>query len=238
MGKTDLEVIREVERNGHDLVLKSSEDTSGLKRALFGSSDMNLMRKCPCPVLIVKPTEERQFGVVVAAVDRDGSAPENHLLNLKILELSAWLAIAGSSELHILHAWTLPFESMLRARAGFTKEEVDAMAAEEEAERTAWLCSLLEEFARTNKSAVDHLDPQLHTVEGSASLQIPEKLRELDADLIVMGTVGRVGVPGLMMGNTSEAILENAECSVLAIKPPGFESPFSAWSHAPGTQNS
>ncbi|ABM21246.1 MAG: universal stress protein [Gammaproteobacteria bacterium] len=46
-----------------------------------------------------------------------------------------------------------------------------------------------------------------------------------DIDLIVMGTVGRVGIPGLIIGNTAESILEQAKCSVLAIKPEGFKTP-------------
>ena len=40
-----------------------------------------------------------------------------------------------------------------------------------------------------------------------------------------MGTVGRTGVQGFFIGNTAEEILNQVECSVLAVKPPGFESP-------------
>jgi nucleotide-binding universal stress UspA family protein len=40
-----------------------------------------------------------------------------------------------------------------------------------------------------------------------------------------MGTLGRTGISGLIIGNTAEAILDQLTCSVLAIKPPGFISP-------------
>ena len=46
----------------------------------------------------------------------------------------------------------------------------------------------------------------------------------LPADVVVMGTVARVGVPGLLMGNTAEDVLNNLDCAVLALKPEGFES--------------
>ena len=49
--------------------------------------------------------------------------------------------------------------------------------------------------------------------------------RQLDADLVVMGTVGRTGIAGLFIGNTAEMVLEQVQCSVLAVKPPGFVSP-------------
>jgi nucleotide-binding universal stress UspA family protein len=54
---------------------------------------------------------------------------------------------------------------------------------------------------------------------------VPESARESQADLVVMGTVGRTGISGLFIGNTAEAILEQVRCSVLAIKPLGFVSP-------------
>jgi nucleotide-binding universal stress UspA family protein len=63
--------------------------------------------------------------------------------------------------------------------------------------------------------------------EGNPRFEVPRLARELDVELIVMGTVGRVGIPGFFMGNTAEEILDQIDCSVLAIKPPGFESPVS-----------
>jgi nucleotide-binding universal stress UspA family protein len=54
---------------------------------------------------------------------------------------------------------------------------------------------------------------------------IPELIKEQDIDLIVMGTVARTGLPGMIMGNTAEAVLDRVKCAVLAIKPDGFISP-------------
>ncbi len=51
--------------------------------------------------------------------------------------------------------------------------------------------------------------------------------RLVKRDLIVMGTVGRVGIPGLLIGNTAERILGDMSCSVLAVKPQGFVAPVS-----------
>ncbi|MDX2428746.1 MAG: universal stress protein [Xanthomonadales bacterium] len=55
--------------------------------------------------------------------------------------------------------------------------------------------------------------------------EIPALAKQIEADLIVMGTVARTGVPGFIIGNTAEAILGQIECSVLALKPPGFVTP-------------
>ncbi len=54
-GTAFLEIIREVLRNNYDLVMKMSGGRRRLKNMLFGSTDMHLLRKCPCPVWIMKP---------------------------------------------------------------------------------------------------------------------------------------------------------------------------------------
>jgi len=47
-GISFIDIIHEVLRNGHDLVFKLAE-SGGLLNRVFGSNDMHLLRKCPCP---------------------------------------------------------------------------------------------------------------------------------------------------------------------------------------------
>ena len=54
---------------------------------------------------------------------------------------------------------------------------------------------------------------------------IPGFAQKERVELIIMGTVGRTGISGFFIGNTAEAILGRVDCSVLAVKPPGFETP-------------
>ncbi|HVC96552.1 MAG TPA: universal stress protein, partial [Pirellulales bacterium] len=49
--------------------------------------------------------------------------------------------------------------------------------------------------------------------------------RRVDADVIVMGSVGRGGIPGLLIGNTAEKVMHAADVSVLIVKPDDFVSP-------------
>lgn len=48
-GTPFLEIIRQVLRDRHDLVMVTAEGTDGFIARLFGSTTMHLMRKCPCP---------------------------------------------------------------------------------------------------------------------------------------------------------------------------------------------
>ena len=60
-GTPSIEIIREVIRNYHDLVMMMADTDSGLACALFGSTPLDLMRKCPCPVWVIKPAHSRTY---------------------------------------------------------------------------------------------------------------------------------------------------------------------------------
>ena len=107
MGTAFLEIIREVLRHDHDLVIKAPEDPAWLER-LFGSDDMHLLRKCPCPVWLVKHSSSKSYRRILAAVDVDADHPGpelavRHRLNVKILELAVSLALSDFAELHVAH---------------------------------------------------------------------------------------------------------------------------------------
>lgn len=226
-GRPFIEIIRQVLEHDHDLIIKCAEVAEGLRNVLFGSSDMHLMRKCPCPVWIVKPTEDRQYRRILAAVDRDPETGVKDALNRQILEMSTSLALAEFSELHVVHAWRLLDENILRSgRSGLADAEVEDMLADEASERRRWLDTLVSTYgAKANKHAFDYIEPQLHVLKGDAKHIVPAMAQELDVDLIVMGTVARTGIAGFLIGNTAESILTQLDCSVLTLKPPGFVSP-------------
>ena len=227
IGRPFVEIIRQVLRNGHDLIIKCAEAAGDLRNMLFGSTDMHLMRKCPCPVWIINPTEYHEYRRILAAVDQDPDEAVKDVLNRQILEMSTSLALAEFSEAHVVHAWDVIGENFFRSpRSGFPVSEIDAMMEEEASARRRWLEDLVGSYGnKVDKSAVDILEPQLHVIKGHAEHVVPAIARELAVDLVVMGTVARTGIDGFFIGNTAEDILTQLDCSVLTIKPPGFVSP-------------
>ena len=65
----------------------------------------------------------------------------------------------------------------------------------------------------------------MRVTTGPADLAIEELVRTEGVTLVVMGSLARAGVPGILLGNTAERLLPLLSCSVLAIKPEGFVSP-------------
>ena len=227
VGKPFIEIIRQVLRDDHDLIIKCADADSGLREILFSSTDKHLMRKCPCPVWIIKPTERQNYLRILAAVDQDPEEPVKDALNRHILEMSTSMALAEYSEAHVVHAWEVFGEGLLTSHKwGFSEAEFESMLEEEATGRRRWLENLVKNYgtsADTNNAAAP--DVHLHVVKGPAQYVVPELARELAVDLVVMGTVARTGIDGFFMGNTAESILGELDCSVLTMKPPGFSSP-------------
>ena len=227
IGRPFVEIIREAIRQESDLIIKTVKNTKPIKRYLFTASEMKLLRKCPCPVWLVKPTEQKGDKEILVSLDYKHEDMENEALNQRLLELSISLALADFGELHVVHAWKLPYESYLRGpHMSQTDSDVDEMVKQEEASRTRWLADEVEKSCKLyGEETMNFLKPQLHLVQGDAKFIVPNVANEIGAELVVMGTVGRAGIPGLLIGNTAENILNQLECSVLAIKPERFISP-------------
>ncbi len=75
------------------------------------------------------------------------------------------------------------------------------------------------------KYDLSKLRHRVHLVKGPARALIPAVAGREQIDLLVMGTVCRTGVPGFLIGNTAESVLQQVDCSVLAVKPEGFVTP-------------
>jgi universal stress protein E len=227
VGKRYLEAIRGVLKNGYDLLIKPAANPTWTNR-LFGSDDMHLLRKCPCPVWLMKAPEKSKYSSILAAVDFDllVTRPSEYDLNREILELAASSSLSDFASLHIVHAWEAPAKRMLASRGGVSPEGVTDYVEREQARHRKELYRLAEELGEwIGKDAYDSLSPRVHLPEGPAKKVIAPLAVQLRADLVVMGTVARTGIPGLIIGNTAEAILDQLTCSVLAIKPPGFKTP-------------
>ncbi len=102
-GTPFLEIIREVLRKKIDLVILTAEGRGGLKERLFGSTSLHLMRKCPCPVWVMKPSRSPRYSRILAAVDPCSSDSEGTALDVKILDLATSLARLEKSLLHVVH---------------------------------------------------------------------------------------------------------------------------------------
>ncbi|WP_404309571.1 universal stress protein [Neorhodopirellula lusitana] len=216
IGDPATEITRQVVNDEHDLVVKTSDGFSPAGR-LFGSVAKSLLRLCPCPVWLLKPMIHGDFDQVVAAIDVESEDIQHTGLNRKILELAYALARRDKAQLHIVAAWQVWMEDSMRRHAG--DDAVDSIRLDHQAKVQKALDELLQTPYANAK------DVHLHLRQGSPAAVIRSVADEVEADLMVMGTVCRTGVAGFLIGNTAETVIPDITCSLLALKPDGFVSP-------------
>ncbi|MDX1692077.1 MAG: universal stress protein [Acidimicrobiia bacterium] len=216
-GEPFVAVIREVLTGGHDLVIAAPDRPAGRVRGLVGASTvLHLLRKCPCPVWVDDPVTRQRADVVAAvgpSLDPDG-------VDRTLVELGSSLARRQGGAFHVVHGWRLEGESLLRSHlSGFEAAEVDAMAAGVLEDTEDRLRALLAAALPVGD------EPKVHLHKGVPADVVTRVVSDVEPGVVVMGTLARTGVEGVIIGNTAERILGGISASVLAVKPDGFRSP-------------
>lgn len=216
-------IIRHVLKHAHDLVIKEAECTQAGKG--FRAVDMELLRKCPCPVWLSRPIRTDWNAIKVGvAIDPQDQEPEGRDLALRLLQLSRSLADRCNGELHLISCWDYPFEDYLRNSPWIKMQDdelLQAVMGTQHRHRVA-LGKLLK------KSGVGG-NLQIHHVRGAPDQTIPQIVTSKSIDILVIGTVARTGIAGFVIGNTAENVVQKLGCSLLASKPNGFVSPVKAY---------
>ncbi len=217
-GRPGIVLIQEVLRSGHDLLVRSHDrDVAAAAGRPFGTVDMELLRKCPCPVMLIRRGTVAAASLILAAVNADTERESERALNARIIELALLVAEYEGGTTSVLQAWA-PFAEG-RAQMVLTS---DAFAAYVDAVREGAAAKL----AHLGQGFQGRLPAeQLFSRRGEPEVVIPEFVVSHGVDLVVMGTVARSGVAGRLIGNTAERVLAKLPCSVLAVKPDGFVSP-------------
>lgn len=216
-------IIRHVLRQGHDLLIKEAEQRDDGKG--FAAVDMELLRKCPCPVWLSRPFDKPWSELKVAvAIDPESTEPEAQALALRLLQLSRSLADACTAELTVISCWDYPAEEYLRGNVWVKMPEEELLEAVLGIQRRH-----RRELDRTIKQSGIGGNIQVEHLRGRPEQRIPQFTHERNIDLLVMGSLGRTGIPGFVIGNTAENLVQGLRCSLLALKPNGFISPIKAY---------
>ncbi|WP_404415344.1 universal stress protein [Vreelandella aquamarina] len=227
IGKRYIETIRSVQSDNFDLVIKEADAIDWFSR-LVGSDDMHLLRKCPCPVWLTKRDEKLDYRNIIAAVDLDSEKDKANIdtLNQNILDLACSLSLSDLASVHVVNVYDLPESGFISLWVDNPDKVESELAEDERRHRQRRMDVLLEGLKdRIGEMSYHFLSLHTHIVAGIPDRELPQMAETIKADLVVMGTVARTGIAGVIMGNTAESILSQLNCSVLAIKPDGFESP-------------
>ncbi|KTD61826.1 universal stress protein [Legionella spiritensis] len=219
----DVRIIRYVLRHAHDLLIKQAQASPNQKG--FKAVDMELLRKCPCPIFMVRPAKHKNHEARIAvAIDPKDEEPASRELSLALLKYASSLTRHYSGQLDIISCWSFRLEEYLRDSIWIKvpEEELNQMVLDEKTGHDRALRTIIED---SNISG----DYQVYLPKGLPEETIPSFVENHGIDILVMGTVARTGIASFIIGNSAENILQKINCSLLALKPQGFVSPVKAY---------
>jgi len=174
-------------------------------------TDWQLIRRVPCPLLLVKDPSFDGYRTIVAAIDPLGAHDEPSGLDRAVLETARCFKRAFGSSLRAVHAFAgadaFALASAVEVAPGtfYGAENVEAV------HRRA-LTELAEEYGIA-PSEVD-------LVVGSPAEVVLDEIAARKAELVVVGAARRSALAMLVIGSTAEAVAAEAPCDVLMVPPP------------------
>ncbi|MCQ9331979.1 universal stress protein [Corynebacterium phoceense] len=192
----------------HDvtMVVMGSRGMGGLSGMVMGSVSASVVSHASCPVVVVREdnqvTESTKYGPVVVGVD--GSEVSQKATHYAFAE-----AAARGAELIAVHTW---MDMQVQASlAGLSAAQAEW--AEVEKEQGALLTERLAEFQAEYpdvpvKKVIARDRPVRALADAAAGAQ-----------LLVVGSHGRGGFKGMLLGSTSRALLQNAPCPMMVVRP-------------------
>lgn len=186
-----------------DMVIKDTEDVSVLRRMFSASFDTQLIRTSPVPVHLVPAGCTPLPKVILAAVDTSLSAPQNDF-NHTIIRAAIAMALQCDAQLHLVCAYDIAPVFVADASAALDWVE----------EYIAALREPFDDLADSYGVAAQCR----HFVQGAPVAVIADKVRTLEADVVVMGVVQPKGL-GKLLGDTTERTVSAGLCAVLAVNP-------------------
>jgi nucleotide-binding universal stress UspA family protein len=196
-------IVRRAEERGADLVVVGAHGATGLSRILLGSVAERVVRHAHCPVLVARRSPKSRR-VLVATDFSDPSLPAVAAAGEEARRAGAQLTIFHSIDLGLSLTEGMP-EPLTSAPFGFStgvREELrDAVDGK--------LASALSRYG---------IDGDRFVAFGPAAPAILRHAEQIQAQLIVVGTVGRTGLPRLLLGSVTEIVVRAAGCSVLVVR--------------------
>ncbi|PKH26754.1 universal stress protein UspE [Enterobacterales bacterium CwR94] len=208
-------IIQEVLREKYDLVLKMAHQHDRLQAVVFTPTDWHLLRKCPCPVWMVKDQPWPEEGKALVAVNLGSEESHHDALNQKLVREARELAgLVNHTEVHLVSAYPVtPINIAIELPDFDPSVYNDAIRGQ----HLVAMKALRQTFS---------IDESLtHVEKGLPEEVIPDLAEHLHAGVVVLGTIGRTGLSAAFLGNTAEQVIDHLRCDLLAIKPDGFTSP-------------
>ena len=204
--------LDQIEKHNAETLVLGSGGYSSEDGHHVGALASRCIRKAPVEVLLVRNYQDHPFEEIVACVDFSENSN-------RAVHRAAELAAQDKARLRLIHVFRPP--AYAETEMGWLGPAFP-MTPDDDIQKN--LKERLDEFAE-QLSEEYSLDKITTDVISSHSIHrgIWQALKEIQADLVVLGTRGRTGFKSLLLGTTAEGLLNHTPCSALTLKPEDFE---------------
>jgi universal stress protein E len=214
-------IVRKVLRCDPSLLVKDTHPHTLLHRTWLANTDWQLIRLCPCPLLFVRPGPWGDPPRIAAAVDIALPGEKPAELDRTLLSAAESFALTCRGQLHAVHAYLPVSEFAAKAVVSAVPMATGFDAARVIADRETLVREDLDALVSTH-----HIpNTRRHLACGAPSDVLMGVVRQHNIDLLVMGAYSRGWIYNVMVGSTTERILDLLPCDVLVMKPANFECP-------------
>ncbi len=186
------------------IVVGGASETGG---PFLGSTSERIVRKAQIPVMVAKRPLRSEARIFLVPTDFSSCARN-------AAEEALILAKSFSGRVAFFHVLE-PYLSRI-AYAHELGVSVPIPPPSPQEIEPAWEAFLSE-------LALEKVDWKKSIAEGQAATAIVRQAENIQADMIVMGTHGRSGLPHMLLGSVAEKVVRTAFCSVLTVRPEAFQ---------------
>ncbi|GAA3970311.1 universal stress protein [Gordonia caeni] len=188
-------VLRQLSSRAHLMVL-GRRGLGGVRGLLLGSVSTDVSAHADCPVVVV-PETPRTSGPVVVGVD--GSPVSAAAIAEAFQQASMLGTVLVAVHTYGGYAGVATFDRIEQGRRQLAEEARESLGSQ--------LAGCLGDYPDVTVSSVVTMESPAEQIISSAA----------DAQLIVLGSRGRGGFRGLLLGSTSQAVLHVAHCPVMIV---------------------
>lgn len=205
-GKPFIELITAGRSCLADLIVVGG--SSRAEEPFLGSTSERIVRKALVPVMVAKKLLSSEAKTFLVPTDFSSSARKAAEEALMLAERFAGRVIFFHA-MDLAGSYTVAYAHELGVSVPISPPAPEAIEPEWE----TFLSGLSLEKVKWEKS----------TEEGQAATTIVHQAELIQADMIVMGTHGRSGLPHMLLGSVAEKVVRAACCPVLTIRPEAFQ---------------
>jgi universal stress protein E len=204
-------VLREVRNRQADLLVLGAHEPKPVLHTRLTDTDWQLMRLCPCPLLVVKSPVFEGYRTILAAIDPLHGHAEPSGLDRAVLAAAREIAHAFEAQLCVAHASPDPARfavvSSVEVLPGvfYGTENIESL------HRKA-----VQELASEYGVGAALIDVR----PGEPVEVIANVVRERRVELVVLGALKRSRLAQAMLGSTAESVVAEVACDALLVPPP------------------